>query len=94
MALDLCPSRVCMGVAVMSQDNQLDTMKKGAIKKFYKDPAKAGSGFALRLCRDREVRGATHNRPSVVRVWPVGISLSHRALATPVAGHTRFKSYS
>jgi hypothetical protein len=40
--------------------------------------------------RDREVCGATHNWPSVVRVrggvWPVGIFLSHCAPATPVAG--------
>ena len=39
--------------------------------------------------RDREVRGATHNWPSVVRVRPGGISLSHRAPATPVAGRAR-----
>ena len=39
--------------------------------------------------RDQEVRGATHNWPSVVRVWPVGISLSHCALATPVAGQAQ-----
>ena len=36
--------------------------------------------------RDREVHGAIHNWSGVVRVWPVGISLSHRALVTPVAG--------
>ena len=42
--------------------------------------------------RDREVRGATHNWPSVVRVregLPVGKSLSHRAPATPVAGRAQ-----
>ena len=43
--------------------------------------------------RDREVHGATHNWPSVVRVWPVGIFLSHRALATPVAGWAQCNDY-
>ena len=35
--------------------------------------------------RDRETHGAAHNWPSGVRVRK-GMSLSHRALATPVAG--------
>jgi hypothetical protein len=42
--------------------------------------------------RDREVRGATHNWPSVVWVregLAGGISLSHRAPATPVAGRAQ-----
>jgi hypothetical protein len=41
---------------------------------------------------DQEVRGATHNWPPVFRVrgaWPVGMSLSHRAPATPVAGQAQ-----
>ena len=35
---------------------------------------------------ERETHEAAHNWPSVVRVSPEGMSLSHRALATPVAG--------
>ena len=46
---------------------------------------------AVSAGHDREVCGATHNWPSVVRVraWSVGISLSHRAQATPVAGRAQ-----
>ena len=39
--------------------------------------------------RDSGFHGATHNWPSVVWVWPVGISLSHRALVTPIAGRAQ-----
>ncbi|CDQ79847.1 unnamed protein product [Oncorhynchus mykiss] len=50
-------------------------------------------GFAPRLSvatdRDREVSVVTHNCPSVVRVRPVWISLSHCAPATPVAGRAQ-----
>ena len=47
---------------------------------------------SLDHCATREAHGAVHNWPSVVRVrrvWPAGISLSHRALATPVAGQVQ-----
>ena len=45
-------------------------------------------GSAAAGC-DWEAQGAAHNWPSIVRVRPAGISLSHRALATPVAGRAQ-----
>ena len=49
------------------------------------------AGGSVAAGRDRKVHGATHNWPSVVRVREslAGISLSHRALATPVAGRAQ-----
>jgi hypothetical protein len=51
------------------------------------------SGFAPRLCRSRSRPGWSVGRRTIGlassglgRVWPVGISLSHLAPATPVAG--------
>ena len=70
-------------------------MVKGAVP-----PETLGSrpGSVVTSC-DWEFRGVTHNWPSVVRFreassglgrcWPVGISLSHRAPATLVAGGAR-----
>jgi hypothetical protein len=50
-------------------------------------PGSVGAG------RDVEVHGTTHHWPiassGLGRVWPGGISLSHRALATPVAGRAQ-----
>ena len=54
------------------------------------------SGLAPRLCRNRPRPGRSVGRRTIGlassglgRVWPVGISLSHRAPATPVAGRAQ-----